>query len=131
MVKIDFNKANMDKCLCYKCKVQKNSSCVKDKVILLNERVLGLDVDISWALDPDEFPGLYCTSGKTSCKDVEFHEECICPECDLWKENDLASALPKGSFCADGPSSSCELGQCKPLSKDIGEKILRKYYTPF
>ncbi|MFA0834318.1 MAG: DUF2769 domain-containing protein [Methanobacterium formicicum] len=130
-MKIDFNKKNMEKCKCHQCKVQSDSRCVSDKVLLLKEKVLGLDVDISWALEPEEFPGLYCTLGTSHCTDLKSHEECECIKCPIWKENDLGSALPKGYFCQDGPSNTCELGKCEPLSRDIGEEILRKYYTPF
>ena len=44
MLEIDFNKKNMDKCLCLNCPVQKDSSCVKDQVEEMEE--IGKDIDI-------------------------------------------------------------------------------------
>lgn len=131
MSKIAFNKKNIDKCLCKTCNVQKKSRCVEDKLLLLKEKVLGLNIDMTWALEPEEFPGLYCGAGKSPCKDLDANKKCQCPKCSIWKEEDLETSLPPGYFCVDGPSSTCDLGECEPLSKNIGEEILRKYYTPF
>jgi hypothetical protein len=34
MLKIDFNRENLDKCLCPGCPVQKESNCIKDQVMI-------------------------------------------------------------------------------------------------
>jgi hypothetical protein len=39
--------------------------------------------------EPEEFPWLYCATGKASCDDLNFEEECICRDCKVWKENSL------------------------------------------
>jgi len=92
---------------------------------------MGMNIDMTWALDSEEFPGLYCGAGKSPCKDLDANKVCQCPKCSIWKEEDLETSLPHGYFCINGPSSTCQLGQCEPLTKDVGEEILRKYYTPF
>jgi hypothetical protein len=101
MGKIEFSMENVNKCLCPTCPVQKTSSCVKNKLSTMQEKI-SEDIDIASIIEASDVPGLYCASGKTSCGDLYFHEECKCPECQIFKENDLMSGQPGGYFCKEG-----------------------------
>lgn len=101
MVKIDCEWINVQKCLCPTCSVQGESNCVKDKLKKLQE-MMSKDIDIATMIEPKDIPGLYCATGKATCSDLYFHEECQCVNCSIWKENDLASGEPHGYFCRDG-----------------------------
>lgn len=109
MLEIDFNKKNLDKCLCLNCPVQKDSSCVKDQ----------------------EVPKLYCATGKSKCGDLKSHEECQCPKCDVWMENDSEVRRAPAYFCINGRAVEC----CKIVSDDDERdsklrELRRSYYTP-
>ena len=67
MLEIDFNKKNLDKCLCSNCPVQQDNSCVKDQVEEMEEIGKDIDIDSGVMMGPDEVPKLYCTTGKTKC----------------------------------------------------------------
>ncbi|HSO25980.1 MAG TPA: DUF2769 domain-containing protein [Methanobacteriaceae archaeon] len=101
MGKIEFSMENVNKCLCTVCAVQGTSSCVKDKLQSMQEK-MSEDIDIASVIEPSDIPGMHCASGKTSCDDLYFHEECKCVECPVFKENDLISGEPVGYFCRDG-----------------------------
>jgi hypothetical protein len=59
-------------------------------------------IDIASIIEPEEVPKMYCATGKTKCNDLYFHEECQCPKCPIWEENNLASGEPMNYFCKDG-----------------------------
>ncbi|HML04731.1 MAG TPA: DUF2769 domain-containing protein [Methanobacterium sp.] len=122
-MEIEFNRENIEKCLCSECKVQGKSQCVKDKNITLQEKALSYGL-----IEPEEFPGLYCANGKAKCLDLEGHEECLCAECPIYSENELLTGAPNRYFCLDGPSTRCE--QRESTSEDIVKinDMLRDYY---
>jgi len=39
--------------------------------------------------EPEEFPWLYCATGKANCGDLNFEEKCKCNDCKVWQENNL------------------------------------------
>ena len=131
MLKIDFNLENMEKCLCGKCPVQSKSSCVKDEMKIIEEIGHTLDIDSGYILDSEKIPTVYCAHGKTKCEDLEYHEECQCPNCDIWKEYDLEVREAPAYFCKNGKAVDC----CE-ISDDVGDreaklrKLKRTYYTP-
>jgi hypothetical protein len=101
MGKIDFSMENIKKCLCEKCAVQIESQCVKDKqklMLLITQQ----DLDSPMMMGPDRVPGLYCTTGKSNCKDIDTDKVCKCIECPIWNENHLVNEEPGRYFCRDG-----------------------------
>lgn len=72
------------------CPVQANSKCA----IQLHQDSKGK----AELLPPERLGGLYCSTGKTICTDVDFVNLCDCPGCLVWGENDLAS----NHYCAHG-----------------------------
>lgn len=121
-MKIEFNRENIEKCLCIKCKVQSKSQCIKDKVILLQEKALS-----SALVEPKEFPSLHCASGKEQCNDLHVKENCMCLDCPIWKDNELEYGAPGYYFCIDGPSTRCTSVEGNEDAGEVAE-MLRNYY---
>lgn len=132
MFKIDFNPENMEKCLCEECPVQKKSICVQNQLKTMQEIGKSMDIDSGFLLDPDKIPKLYCAKEKTKCTDLNFHEECQCEKCDVWKEYDLEVRGAPAFFCKNGKAADC----CEIKSDDIQDResklreLERSYYTP-
>lgn len=93
---IEFNRENMVKCVCPQCEVQKESECAQNKMKMLQISMRGMSPE------PSEFPGMYCANGKAVCSDLDLDKSCNCINCDVWKENDLASGQPGKYFCQNG-----------------------------
>ncbi len=131
MLKIDFNLENMEKCLCAECPVLSKSSCVKDQIKIMEEIGHSVDIDSGFILDPEKVPTVYCATGKTSCSDLQFHEECQCKNCDIWKEYDLEVRESPAYFCRNGKAVDC----CE-ITDDVIDRegklreLKRTYYTP-
>ena len=49
-------------------------------------------------------PGMYCSTGKAICKDLNPKKRCKCRECKVWLENDLENGEPNLYFCQNGQS---------------------------
>ena len=75
--------------------MQADSVCAKEKLIKMQE----MEDKVS---DPELVPVLYCASGKTSCKDLDFNQISQCGSCAVWKENHLENGEPSFYFCQDG-----------------------------
>ena len=101
MENIEFSMENIKKCLCMRCAVQIESQCVKDKqqIMLL---IKNQDLDSPMMMGPDRVPGLYCSTGKAVCKDIDTKKVCKCNECLIWNQKSLKSSIPGRYFCKDG-----------------------------
>ncbi|MEW6010265.1 MAG: DUF2769 domain-containing protein [Euryarchaeota archaeon] len=97
MSKVEFNRENLEKCICKTCPVQAESSCAKEKNMKVKEMM-----EENMMPDPEMVPGLYCARGKASCSDLDTSKMCQCNECALWKEYDLPEGSPMGYYCRDG-----------------------------
>ena len=131
MLKIDFNQENMEKCLCAECLVQAKSSCVKNQLKILEETGHAIDIDSGFMVEPEKVPKVYCSKGETSCEDLYFHEECQCPNCDVWREYDLEVRGAPAYFCKNGKAEEC--CEITDESRDREAKLRelrRSYYTP-
>jgi hypothetical protein len=96
--KVPFTMENGSKCVCVKCPVQSNSKCVKKLMGKLMEMV-----KTPGAMPkPKDMPGLYCSVGKTSCKDIDTKKSCTCATCAIWANYKLASGKPVYYFCKNG-----------------------------
>lgn len=94
--KVPFNSENVGKCLCPECPVQAKNKCVQGKLLTIKES-LG-----KTPLVPEEIPGLYCSSGVSSCTDLDFEQGCICGNCRIFDECKLSQGSPVGYYCRDG-----------------------------
>jgi len=131
MLKINFDLENMEKCLCSECPVQSNNSCVNDQIKIIEEVGHSVDIDSGFILDQEKIPKVYCAHGKTNCKDLDYHEECQCIKCEVWKEYDLEVREALGYFCKNGKAVDC----CKMTDDTEDRKsklreLKRAYYTP-
>ena len=84
-----------------KCAVQIESQCRKDKqkIMLLMENQ---DLDSPMRMSPDRVPGVYCSTGKALCKDIDTKKVCKCNECPIWKEEELEKRTISRYFCKNG-----------------------------
>jgi len=102
MTRIDFSMENIKKCLCTRCTVQMKSQCVKDKqkiMLLMTQQ----DLDSAMRMDEERVPGLYCSTGKASCDDIDTKQVCKCNECPIWNNYKLTS---QRYFCRDGEAEN-------------------------
>lgn len=94
MAKIEFNMDNTKKCKCPGCPVQAKSKCAMDKLDNLSS--MGV------SSKPEDFPGVYCATGKASCSDLDPNQMCQCGTCEIWKENKLGEGEPGSYYCVKG-----------------------------
>jgi hypothetical protein len=94
---------NISRCKCPQCPVQADSQCAQDKIKSSREAMEYMpagDVPKS-----EYIPGMYCSKGKSLCKDLNFDKQCICGSCDVWKDYDLKDANPNNHFCQHGKAT--------------------------
>jgi hypothetical protein len=96
---IEFSQENVQKCLCPTCPVQGDSDCAKEKLMKLQEMAQSEEEMMP---TPEDVPGVYCSTGKATCTDLDPSKDCQCPNCPLWEEHDLENGKPAGYFCRDG-----------------------------
>lgn len=94
--KIAFNKASVTKCVCPNCPVQAKSQCVSGKMATIGTALK------SNPLKREDIPGLYCSSGTATCRDLNPKQSCICGTCPIFSEYKLAAGQPVGYYCRDG-----------------------------
>lgn len=98
--RVPYTVENIKKCMCPKCPVQADSKCVKDK---LNSLTKELESAREGGVpEPQNVPGVYCSTGKATCQDLNPEEQCICYSCAVWKEYDLQNVKPVMYFCQRG-----------------------------
>lgn len=99
MSRVEFNMENIQKCQCPSCPVQAQSACVKDQMAKLQEM---MQLVSAGAPDPppnpDDVPGVYCSTGTATCSDLDFNKNCMCPICPVWRENSLTAQY----YCEEG-----------------------------
>ena len=94
--KIEFTRENISKCVCPQCPVQAESECAQTKMKKLQESMTGMSPE------PSDVPGVYCSTGKATCSDLDPNKLCNCPNCNVFKENNLEKGEPGGYFCQNG-----------------------------
>jgi hypothetical protein len=88
---------NVNRCRCTLCPVQADSECAQEKYCSLkNELESSGGVE---ALEPRKVPGIYCSTGKATCGDLNFSRHCICNTCPVWEENNLEDTKTKMYYC--------------------------------
>lgn len=108
MANIEFNMDTIQKCKCPGCPVQAQSSCAMGKLDELKKTMASDPPETAAATEqeiishPERVPGVYCSTGKASCPDLDPSKMCQCGTCDVWKENKLGEGDPGGYFCAQG-----------------------------
>ena len=94
--KVPFVGTNVAKCVCPKCPVQAKSQCVSGKLATIKDALS------KSPLKREDIPGLYCSTGKATCQDLNPSQSCICASCPVFAEFKLSSGKPVGYYCRDG-----------------------------
>ncbi len=94
--KVPFTRPNAKKCICWECPVQTDSACIKANADKMGE------VMSTKFFTPDIVPGLYCSSGIASCKDIKTERACICGGCPVYGDYKLGAGQPTDHYCANG-----------------------------
>ncbi len=108
MVNIEFNMENIGKCQCPACPVQAKSGCAMGKLDDLKKTMASDPPETAVATEqevishPERVPGVYCSTGKATCTDIDTSQPCKCGDCDIYNENKLSEGEPGGYFCAQG-----------------------------
>src|ERR1035437_5620871 len=98
--KVPYTGSNIKRCRCPQCFVQANSKCVKEKFSGLKNELESLEeVEV---LEPQKVPGIYCSTGITTCKDLDFNKQCICYTCPVWDSYELENSKTIIYFCNKG-----------------------------
>lgn len=90
---VEFSRQNVDLCQCTNCPVQAGSACVVGK----KQAMQGMRETPA----PADVPGVYCAQGTASCGDLDLSKRCVCPTCDVWQQNGLASY----KYCQNGDAA--------------------------
>lgn len=101
--KVPYTLENIKRCMCPKCPVQANSKCAMDKLdslVKALESAGGGNVP-----EPQNVPGVYCSTGKATCQDLDPDQQCICYTCAVWKEYNLGDGTPSMYFCQNGKAT--------------------------
>ncbi len=93
---VPFTRPNAKQCICWKCPVQAESACIK-----ANAEKMG-EVMSTKFFEPRIVPGLYCSSGVASCKDIKTERPCLCGACPVYAKYELAARQPRDHYCGSG-----------------------------
>lgn len=96
MVNIDFSVKNIKRCLCPDCPVQKESICAEGKRRIMLE--IAYSSESGMYFERERVPGMYCSTGKALCPDLDFKKICKCPNCLVWIEYGLKNRY----YCREG-----------------------------
>ncbi|MDY9924867.1 DUF2769 domain-containing protein [Methanosarcina sp.] len=97
---VPYSRENINRCRCPQCPVQADSKCVKDK--LENSKKAMEEMPEGEVPNSEDVPGIYCSTGKAACQDLNPDQQCICNTCDVWNEYVLEEATPSQYFCQNG-----------------------------
>ncbi len=95
-IKVPFTGAEVGLCMCPKCPVQAASACAKGKVSAIESALK------KSPLMREDIPGVYCSTGKATCQDLDPKKACMCGTCSVFMKYSLANGTPVGYYCRDG-----------------------------
>ena len=95
-VKVPFIVSNVSKCMCPKCPVQGKSQCVAGKLTTIKDALKANP------LKREDIPGVYCSTGTATCRDLDPKQSCMCGTCAVFNQYKLAGFSPVGYYCRDG-----------------------------
>ena len=113
--KVPLNNDVMMKCMCGTCSVQAESACSRPKIENMMKmkagmsggkgEISGMSMSIAQGPmgemkpNPEDMPGVYCSIGVASCRDLNSNKACICRQCQVYKDFTLKEARPMEHFC--------------------------------
>ncbi len=98
--KVTYTLSNIEKCMCSLCPVQADSKCAQDK--LVSSKKAMEQIPRGEVPNPEDIPGIYCSTGKATCQDLNPDKQCICNTCDVWKGYNLGEGKTSQYFCQNG-----------------------------
>jgi hypothetical protein len=102
--KVPYTQENAILCICTKCPTQAESICAGTKVREMEE-MMAKGMPEGMMPPPADLPGLYCSTGAATCKDLDLTKMCICTGCPVWDKCNLSDGQPMGYFCRDGKAT--------------------------
>ena len=97
MKEVDYNKKNLERCMCKSCPVQMNSVCANERKLKMLDMLSNMK-EGDLMPEPNHIAGIYCSIGRSTCGDLNTDQNCQCPKCPVFKENDLTSTY----YCMSG-----------------------------
>jgi hypothetical protein len=97
--KVPFVISNVGRCACPGCPVQGKSKCVAGLKAVLKDALK------KTPLKAKDIPGMYCSTGKAACTDLDSSQGCACPTCAVFTQYNLARGQHVGYYCRDGISN--------------------------
>jgi len=94
MVEVDYNKKNLERCMCISCPVQMDSVCANGRRLKLLDTLNNMN-EGDMMPEPSHIAGIYCAIGKATCGDLATEKMCQCTKCPVFKENNLTT----GYYC--------------------------------
>ena len=86
--KFSLDNNTLSNCKCSECPVQGFSACSTPYV----QKTLNSQAEV------------YCFIGAAKCKDLDKSKNCICKQCKIYKDFNLALGKPSKYFCFNGKS---------------------------
>lgn len=100
---VPYKAENINRCMCSECPVQADSDCTKEK-LQKSKQEMG-KMPAGKVPNPEDVPGIYCSTGKARCQDLNFERQCICGSCEVWKDYNLKDVDPNNHFCQHGKAT--------------------------
>lgn len=97
---VPYASANINKCKCPQCPVQADSQYAQDKI--KSSKPAMDKMSAGEVPNPEDVPGIYCSTGKARYQNLDFGRKCICGSCGIRKKYDLKDADPNNHFCQHG-----------------------------
>ena len=98
--KVPYTVSNIRRCRCPQCFVQADSECVKEMYSGLKNELESLGrIEVPEHL---KVPGIYCSTGIATCKDLNYNKQCICYTCPVWDCYELEHSKKIMYFCTKG-----------------------------
>ncbi len=97
MVEVEYNKTNLERCMCKSCPVQMDSVCANDRKLKMMDMLDNMK-EGDLMPEPTHIAGIYCAIGEATCSDLDTEEKCQCTRCPVFKENGLST----GYYCKSG-----------------------------
>jgi hypothetical protein len=94
---VDYNKKNLERCMCKLCPVQMDSVCANERKLKMMDMLKNMK-ETDMMPEPTHIAGIYCSIGKSTCPDIDTEQQCQCGKCPVFKENDLTT----GYYCKLG-----------------------------
>ncbi|MDD1775227.1 MAG: DUF2769 domain-containing protein [Methanobacterium sp.] len=67
--------------------MQRESECAEGKRRIMIE--IAYSSESGMYFERDRVPGMYCSTGKAQCTDLDFKKDCQCPSCLVWTKYGL------------------------------------------